>query len=278
MNILIVGYGRAGKRHAKIVEKLGHFWLAVDPSIQATKVFNTLDSALAYKLIDEKYGSFDLAVICTPPGLHISQAQTCLDAGLHVLIEKPLCGRGQLDKAEKLLYHPRQDRVMMALNYRWHPAIKGLRQTRGIDWNEDWAGQWQAHSEQHRQTIPEWGILLDHAAHTIDIIRHLSGYELQPSFTSQDNDRRFGISGRLSHPSATFLMSDWADRPGQKVAYIKGPFGRVDIPTLPWELDQMFGGMWGDVLAWVRGEIDNPCPLADGYLAQVVLERARKLL
>jgi len=204
--------------------------------------------------------------------------QAGLDAGLHVLIEKPLCGWDQLDEARQLLAHPNSDQIMMALNYRWHPVIKKLRQTRGIDWNEDWAGQWQAHSEQHRDRLPEWGILLDHAAHTIDIFRYLSGYEMIPTFANQDNDYRFGIAGKINHPLTTFLMSDWADRSGQKVAWIKGPFGQVDVPTLSWELDQMFGGMWADVLAWVRGEIDNPCPLAEGYKAQVVLEKARKLL
>ena len=105
MNILIIGHGRAGKRHTELVHYLGHtpvlydpkkyydFALQADPAEEIEILYLDRNQRGLRGILTKR--TFDLAVICTPPDLHLSQAQQCLDAGLHVLIEKPLCSWGK---------------------------------------------------------------------------------------------------------------------------------------------------------------------------------------
>lgn len=157
---LIIGFGRAGKRHERTLNGLGVFDInTVDPAIDSR--FVNLTNAL----IVHKRDPFDFAVVSTPPDLHLSQIRQCLDAGLPVLCEKPLCSLGQLDKARELLSHPNADKVMVAYNYRFNPALIEARKRPALQWMTCWQDR----------GLPEWGLLLDHVSHDLDILRFLYG-------------------------------------------------------------------------------------------------------
>ncbi len=160
---LLCGYGRAGRRLGRGLDALGVDITICDPAI----------SPYMFEQAISEYDFFDFALIATPPHLHLSQIRQCLDAGLPVLCEKPLCAWGQLAEAEQLLSHPAAGKVGMIFNYRWHPTIQHLILTRP---------QWQhrpdpftALSVQYRERLPEWGLILDHLPHTVDLFLHLSG-------------------------------------------------------------------------------------------------------
>lgn len=166
---LIIGYGRAGQRHGKILDGLGIRWDAVDPNIiefvKPKKVrYRSLTLALAepHPAARVEKEAYDFAVICTPPALHLEQINQCLEAGLPVLCEKPLCALGQLDEAKAL---PDTAPVMVAYNYRYHPTLKAVQ------------GQIPSLMlcRQNRPNLPEWGLLLDHVSHDLDIINWLTG-------------------------------------------------------------------------------------------------------
>lgn len=182
MRGLIVGFGRAGKRHGQMLDRLGIEWIPVDPT------FETIDSGgrlhgVAYYLsledaLRDKVFKYDFTVICTPPNLHLEQIRQCLDAGLPVLCEKPLCGlgshpefiEGQLAAAEALLKHPNAGKVMVAYNWRWNPAIVELHnhldltQIKSIEF--DFC--------QYRPSLPDWGLLLDHCSHDLDMFSFIT--------------------------------------------------------------------------------------------------------
>lgn len=168
MRGLIVGFGRAGQRHAKMLDELGIKWHVTEPNKALidrpfTVVFPDLEAALTEGRVIHDL-TFDFAVICTPPDLHLEQIKRCLDAGLPVLCEKPLCGLGQLEEAESLLAHPNAHKLMTAYNYRYLPS---LTQARGKP--PKWMTCWQD------RELPQWGLLLDHVSHDLDILRFLCG-------------------------------------------------------------------------------------------------------
>ncbi|RZK26695.1 MAG: gfo/Idh/MocA family oxidoreductase, partial [Flavobacterium sp.] len=90
----ILGCGHIGKRHAELVQKHDESELVATIDIaDADKLqilnfnaphFKNLDDFLASEL------SVDVVNICTPNGLHASQAVACLNKGIHVIIEKPI--------------------------------------------------------------------------------------------------------------------------------------------------------------------------------------------
>jgi predicted dehydrogenase len=171
-NALVVGFGRAGKRHAQQLDSLDIEWSIVESNWRQIPDFNNMRYAnipnIYYPLSPDLFTieTFDFAVIATPPDLHLEQIRQCLDTGLPVLCEKPLCALGQLAEAEALLDHPNADKVMVSYNYRYSPTLKQLltrQETPDL-----------MYCSQYRQ-LPAWGLLLDHVSHDLDILRWLTG-------------------------------------------------------------------------------------------------------
>lgn len=92
-SILIIGCGSIGERHLRCFQATGRCSVTAcdaNPALIAAMRERydapghiTLEAALAA-------GPYDAAVVCTPAHLHLPMTIRLLDAGLHVLIEKPL--------------------------------------------------------------------------------------------------------------------------------------------------------------------------------------------
>lgn len=96
IKIAIVGQGAIGPRHTDAVLKTPGTTLAciVDPHPSAVHgaakydcpVFVSVDAMLEDKNVD-----FDAAIVCTPNHTHVAISKQLLQAGKHVLCEKPIC-------------------------------------------------------------------------------------------------------------------------------------------------------------------------------------------
>lgn len=170
MKVLIIGYGRAGKRHGNVITEFGFESLTYDPF-----VFPHQNE----ELLADSIKSADFAVIATPPHLHLRQIRQCLEAGLPVLCEKPLCGLGQLEEARELLTHPNADKVMIAYNYRYHPGL--------IEAAMDGRKPFLMRCQQSR-ILPAWGLLLDHVSHDLDILRMFyPDFDIREAYHQKNN-------------------------------------------------------------------------------------------
>jgi len=92
-SVLIAGCGSIGKRHACVLRSLGLREIRVcDPSEEQIK------SLTDEGPVSETHASYeeglqakpDAVLIATPPKLHIPMAIQALEAGIHVLSEKPV--------------------------------------------------------------------------------------------------------------------------------------------------------------------------------------------
>jgi predicted dehydrogenase len=128
--VLIVGVGSIGERHLRCFLSTGRAtasFVEVHPELRTTiaerygvRGFAALDEALAEP--------HDLAVVCTPAPLHVSQAQQLVERGLHVLIEKPLSTvAAGLERLQQTV-RERGVTVGVAYVYRCHPVLTALRQ------------------------------------------------------------------------------------------------------------------------------------------------------
>lgn len=130
-HLLVIGCGSVGKRHAANFEALGCRISGIDPRPErlnetASRVrlehrFVHFEAAL------ERSAEFDAAVIASPPSLHVSQAVACLEAGLPLLLEKPVAP--DLESARHLLRVARRAGVPVLLGYtfRWWPPVQRLK-------------------------------------------------------------------------------------------------------------------------------------------------------
>lgn len=128
-HVLVIGTGSIGERHLRCFLATG----------RATVSFVEVNDALR-QIIAERYsvrGFSDLdaaivrppavAVICTPAPMHVPMATQLVEAGVHVLIEKPLSTT--LDGIERLRETVRARRVTAAVAYvhRANPVLAGAR-------------------------------------------------------------------------------------------------------------------------------------------------------
>jgi len=128
----------------------------------------------------------DVIDICTPPSQHFTQIKQALDAGKHVICEKPMVGSlreiDELMSIEKLS----GKRIMPILQYRFYPGIQKLKLLvdagipgqlylstvevawrRGADYYATpWRGKWATELG---------GTLLSHAIHALDLMCLIAG-------------------------------------------------------------------------------------------------------
>ncbi len=129
-NVLIVGVGSIGERHLRCFQATGRVHLAlceIDPQLRQcvasrygiARSYANLEAALAHR--------HEAAVIATPAHLHIPMATTLAEAGIHLLIEKPLSVSLEgVDSLKQVI--ARQDlQVAVAYVLRHHPALRAMR-------------------------------------------------------------------------------------------------------------------------------------------------------
>lgn len=126
----IIGCGRIAQRHARHIADRARLQAVCDiipqkaETLAAPYAANVYDSAEAM-LATEKP---DVVSICTPNGLHAPHALLALEAGCHVLCEKPMCistasGREMIaaaNKAGKKLFVVKQNR--------YNPPVQVVKQ------------------------------------------------------------------------------------------------------------------------------------------------------
>src|SRR5688500_17691673 len=98
LNIALVGCGNMANWHAQQLKKISKVNVValVDPVEASTKTFceKYFDKAKQFKafdvLLEKSPKKLDAVVLVTPHTLHYPQAKAALEAGLHVLVEKPM--------------------------------------------------------------------------------------------------------------------------------------------------------------------------------------------
>jgi predicted dehydrogenase len=125
MKALVVGLGSIGRRHARNWARLGLGEVLVcrsarqplpePPGIEARE-FGSLEDALNERP--------DVVLVTNPTSLHMATAVRALEAGAHVLVEKPISH--SLEGVERL--QESKHEVMVGYNLRFHPGLQRLRQ------------------------------------------------------------------------------------------------------------------------------------------------------
>jgi predicted dehydrogenase len=129
--VLVIGVGSIGERHLRCFKNTGRAEVSlvevnaelrktIADRYQVKRAFADLDAALAEPP--------DVTVVCTPAHLHIPMTQKLVEAGSHVLIEKPLST--SLDGIDKLrqTIAGKKAVVGVAYVYRAMPELTAIRE------------------------------------------------------------------------------------------------------------------------------------------------------
>jgi predicted dehydrogenase len=213
----------------------------------------TLESARGVALelgIDKAYGSYeelladpeiDAIYNPMPNHLHVEWSIKALEAGKHVLCEKPIAVSSA--EARRLLEawtrHPTQ-KVMEAFMYRFHPQWRRAKQL--VD--DHAIGELRTiHSMFSFHNIdPDdirnrrecgGGAMMDIGCYNVSLARFLFGQEPQRVFASVEFDPRFGTdrlaSGILDFGRGTATFTCSTQLPWSQRVNILGTLGRIEI-------------------------------------------------
>jgi predicted dehydrogenase len=106
--IAIVGTGLIGPRHARAVlqEPTAKLSCIVDLNPAAQKIAEDL-GVVWYASIEDMVAAGckpEAAIVCTPNHTHVPVSSELLEAGIHVLVEKPISG--DVESAQSLVHLP----------------------------------------------------------------------------------------------------------------------------------------------------------------------------
>jgi predicted dehydrogenase len=128
LRIALIGCGRIGNRHANHISSQAELVAVCDIDEASRKALASEYNCPEYASLEDFINAglkVDLVSICTPNGLHSAQSIVCLEAGYHVLCEKPLgidvyqCGEmlKAAEKSNKRLFAIKQNRFNPCLLY-----------------------------------------------------------------------------------------------------------------------------------------------------------------
>jgi D-galactose 1-dehydrogenase len=184
IKLAIIGLGKIARdSHVPAVAAMGAFELAaaVDPSgvgLPGIAAFASVE-----ELLGTCRGSLDAVAICTPPAPRFAIAKKCLDAGLHVLLEKPPATTvGEASFLLALAQH-RGVTVFSPWHHRYNPAVDRAREYLrdrppvrvDVTWAEDWR-TW--HPGQDWVWQPKGFGVFDPGINAISLLTFLRGHRL----------------------------------------------------------------------------------------------------
>lgn len=132
ISFCIVGFGQIGRRHAKILEENSDTTLvAVVDTNESLKASDFLKIKVPFFTSLKSFiGSgieTDVVIISTPNGYHCSLALEALNAGFHLVIEKPM-GLSKNECEEVILKSLQADRkVFVVKQNRYSPPVKWMK-------------------------------------------------------------------------------------------------------------------------------------------------------
>jgi len=206
LRVAIAGCGVIGRTHAAAVRELPELLVTalIDEVAEASEALaawveqdGTPRSATFRTLAEALAGSaVDLVIIATPSGLHIEQALEVLEAGKHVVIEKPL--DVNLDRANEILAAAADAEAKglvasVISQHRFDPASRAVDEARragrfgrltsaiaSVSW---WRSQGYYDSGAWRGTwaMDGGGAVMNQGVHTVDLLLWFLGRPVEIS-------------------------------------------------------------------------------------------------
>ncbi len=262
------------------------------------------------KLVADRQGELDAAFIITPHALHHAQATLCMEAGLDVLLEKPMVMNaaearsliGTRDRTGRLLtvafqsaLSPYMDRAVEWIRGGEAGQVAAIHASVWQSWKTEQTGTWR-----QNPALSGGGFLFDSGAHLLNSVVRLGDADFSEVAAWMDNrgapvDILTAAMGRLANgvlvtigacgETVTTCASDIkvfgsrmiiaTDMWGSWLKVQRQGRARFTTVKLPPSL-----GVWEQFLAVRRGDLANPSPpelgLRLALLWDAIQESARR--
>jgi predicted dehydrogenase len=125
----VIGVGHLGQHHARLYASLPGAQLigVVDQSIERAQVIAARHSARVFPTTDKLLPHIDVVSVAVPTSDHYAVAKACLQAGKHVLVEKPIAVTPAEAQELVLLAKQRGCCVQVGHSERFNPVMALMR-------------------------------------------------------------------------------------------------------------------------------------------------------
>ena len=211
LKFAIIGCGRIALRHADIISSIAELSAVCDIKPDRAKALAEKHSCRSYKNIEEllkKENEVNVVSVCTPNSLHSAHTILSLNAGKHVLCEKPMAISVKECKQMIIAADESRKNLFIVKQNRFNPPIAALKQT--IDggrlgkilsvelncfWNRN--NEYYKDSDWKGKKALDGGTLFTQFSHFIDLLYWLVG----------DVKKVFSLGKNLNH-KATIEFED----------------------------------------------------------------------
>ena len=240
----VLGLGMIGRHHARILQTSSRveFAGAVETGgdryrsvMDPTRIFTSIDALLAS-------GPVDFAVVALPTDEHGPATQALAEAGVHVLVEKPLAGTAQ--EAAEIIAVCERAGVHAAVGHveRYNPALQELRRrmTAGQ------VGEVFLIATERIGPFPDRvrdiGVVKDLGTHDLDLVRWLSDSTVEALAAQvshrmgREHEDLVSVTGRLVGGTVFNVLVDWLSPTKVRRSRVVGEGGMLVANTLTADL------------------------------------------
>ncbi|MBI4975863.1 MAG: Gfo/Idh/MocA family oxidoreductase [Spirochaetes bacterium] len=196
-----IGAGGIAHTHAKNLKKVEDVTLvcAADVSEKGLEKFTKEQGVTTVytdfkEMLKKEKGNIDAVCVCTPNGLHAENSIAALEAGMHVIVEKPMAMSSKechamIDAAKKAKKH-----LVVGFQYRFNPKTAILKKQ--VDDGEFGKILYVRVQALRRRGIPNWGVfgrkdlqgggpMIDIGVHASEMAHYVMGCPKPVSATGQ---------------------------------------------------------------------------------------------
>ena len=179
LNVAVIGLGNMGRHHARNYFELpGATLVAVcDTHPNSTEEAEKAYGCVGFSNFKDMLSNMpiDAVSIAVSTKAHFDVASYCIEQGVHVLVEKPICTT--LEEAETLIALAKQHNVTLMVGHieRFNPAILALEKVIKDGELGDICSMHSRRAGAFPPQIRDANVVIDLAVHDIDVITHLMG-------------------------------------------------------------------------------------------------------
>ena len=204
LRIGVIGVGNMGQHHTRVLSLLKDVELV---GVSDINVERGIDVASKYRVrFFEDYRDLlnhvDAVCVAVPTRLHHAVGMTCLQAGIHVLIEKPIAA--SISEAESLVNAAAQSHSILQVGHieRFNPAFQELGK---VLKTEELLALEAHRMSPYSQRANDVSVVLDLMIHDIDLLLELAA---APVANLTASGSRASDSGYLDYVTATLNFAN----------------------------------------------------------------------
>ncbi len=216
MRVGVVGVGAMGQNHARVYSEVAELVGVADMDVATASKIAKRFGGTAVSTVEELLKLRpDAVTVATPTETHFEVASRLLEAGVHVLVEKPLCSGVAL--GERLARKAKRAGLVLAVGQieRHNPVVRFAKESLDRGAFGRLVTIVTRRVSSYPQRIKDVGVVMDLGTHDIDAALYLAGKPVESvaavggSFSTGKIEDHAGILIKFRGGATAFIEVNW---------------------------------------------------------------------